>query len=48
MIENVNDLTLNRKTYFETMFVFSFFTIDVTLESLITLGLNTTGKVMER
>lgn len=47
MIEQVPDLGLDRKTYYETMFVVSFFAVNVTLESSVVLSLKTAGKTLD-
>lgn len=38
MIQRVPDLELNYKTYYETMFIFIFFSVIVTLRSSIQLA----------
>jgi len=38
MIESVPDLQVNKKTYFETMFIFAFFAVNVNLVAGISVA----------
>jgi hypothetical protein len=46
MIENGLDLGINTKVYYETLFVFCFFAIEVTISAGVTLAAGTSGRVL--
>lgn len=46
MIKRVPDLELNYKTYYETMFIFIFFAVNVPLRSSIQLAFGNNGPTL--
>ena len=46
LIEAVNDLQVDNKIYYETMFIFSFFAVNVMISAFVTLLYGTTGRVL--
>lgn len=47
MIERVPDLALDKKTYYETLFIFIFFALNVTIESGVNMAFKIYGKSFE-
>lgn len=47
LIESVNDLKVQKKTYYETMFIFAFFAINVLIIAGVNLLKGTSGRQLE-